>query len=106
MAKSTCCLTLSSSEQKTKYLPHAVPYNTSSNTNSQSRLQKEKKKEKRISYCVNIYLTNVKGTFLFMCVFCEHKAFFIYYILISLSVNEWWTGFCDFPCLCEMCVSG
>lgn len=88
MAKSTCCLTLSSSEQKTKYLPHAVPYNTSSNTNSQSRLQKEKKKREAYQLLCKYLLDKCKGYLPFhVCILWTQSLFYLLHI--NFSECEW-----------------
>lgn len=79
---------------------------------SRSHLQekKKKKKEKNINYCVYIYLTNVKGFFLFMCESCESKILFSFWftvdILFICHCLEWMLEPCDLPCLCELCVCG
>ena len=73
---SKCCLTPSSSEQKkTSYLMQYLV----SNTNMES-VSSSKKKEKNINYRVYIYLTIVKGFFLFMCESCESKIPFFFFL--------------------------
>lgn len=55
-----------------------------------SHLQKRKKskKKKNISYRVYIYLTNVKGFFLFMCESCE-SLFFNWFTVDMLFISFW-----------------
>lgn len=72
-------------------LPHAVPL--VSNTNTVSLIFRKMEK-KNINYRVYIYLTNVKGFFLFMCESCESKILFFSWftvdiLFISRSVNAW-----------------
>lgn len=75
---------------------------------SQSHLQKKKTKQKnkKINSCVYIYLTNVKGFFLFMWVLWMQNPLFWFKVnvFIYCSVNGRFTELCDLPCLCELCV--
>lgn len=96
--------TPSSSEQKTSYLMQYLV----SNTNMESvSLQTEKIKKK--DYRVYIYMTNVKGFFLFMCESCESKIlcfvflFTVSVLFISCSVKRCLAESCDLPCSCELC---
>lgn len=95
--------------RKTSYLMQYLVSNTNMESVSSSR-KKKKKKEKNINYRVYIYLTNVKGFFLFMCESCESKILFSFWftvdILFICHCLEWMLEPCDLPCLCELCVCG
>lgn len=103
---SKCCLTPSSSEQKTSYLMQYLISNTNMESVSSS-------KKKKINYRVYIYLTNVKG-FFFSCVNpVKAKSFLIYsqhcsFLIVWMDVwIEWpslvmWTACVQ--CVCVVCV--
>ena len=78
-----------------------------SNTNMESvSSSKRQKNKKNISYRVYIYLTNVKGFFLFMCESCESKAFLFLFFLDFYSQHivhffwcEWMLDWTVWPSL-------
>lgn len=102
--------------RKTSYLMQYLVSDT--NMESVSSSKKRKKKQEKINY-VYIYLTNVKGFFLFMCESCESKILFIFFfwftvniLFISHCASGWMFDWTVWPslwmwtvCVCERNVS-